>query len=268
MKNFTLTLTDTSNQSGVAKGRINGQKVTCGRVDWFGHISEHTESAEICVESDTPLVLTGDAWREIESNGCFDNLVLLLQHSKVRADKVVSLASNGGPYYRTIMTRDAGTESCTAFTTTDDENEITDGEEDDYLNWELNEGNPKPEGAYLGGGSDDIEECDLEDVVIELLADASREAEVNSTSRALDDNKRLAEMLGRCVSYLADLNGSNWIRGDDAGSVDMRQRAKGLQSAAFAVLGEHHPGFASRVTLPDAPAVTASVRKSSPSLGM
>lgn len=32
------------------------------------------------------------------------------------------------------------------------------------------------------------------------------------------------------LSYLADLNGSAWIKGDDAASEDMRQRAKAIQS--------------------------------------
>lgn len=44
--------------------------------------------------------------------------------------------------------------------------------------------------------------------------------------------------LERCVSYLADLNGCEWIKGDDHGSVDMRQRAKALQSTAFAALAQ------------------------------
>ena len=46
---------------------------------------------------------------------------------------------------------------------------------------------------------------------------------------ALDSS---AQMLERCVSYLADLNGSNWFA-HDVGARDMRQRANGLQMVAY-----------------------------------
>jgi len=44
------------------------------------------------------------------------------------------------------------------------------------------------------------------------------------------------EILSRCLSFLADLNGANWIPGDSAGEKDMRQRAKALQRLAFDTL--------------------------------
>lgn len=52
------------------------------------------------------------------------------------------------------------------------------------------------------------------------------------------DSQEAADVLQRCLSFLADLNGSNWIAGDDVGSVDMRQRAKALQRLAFAALSQ------------------------------
>ena len=42
--------------------------------------------------------------------------------------------------------------------------------------------------------------------------------------------------LDKVVGYLADLNGSNWIGGIDTGSIDMRQRAKNLQSVVYKTL--------------------------------
>jgi hypothetical protein len=55
----------------------------------------------------------------------------------------------------------------------------------------------------------------------------------NAAAASLTDREqRLLTMLGRCVHYLADLNGSRWIGGDDAPSADMRQRAETLQRAA------------------------------------
>lgn len=53
-----------------------------------------------------------------------------------------------------------------------------------------------------------------------------------ATESLTERERRLLEMLGRCVHYLADLNGSAWVQGDDPGSTDMRQRAEGLQRAA------------------------------------
>ncbi len=37
----------------------------------------------------------------------------------------------------------------------------------------------------------------------------------------------------KCLSFLADLNGSEWITGDNPGTIDMRQRAKALQQLVF-----------------------------------
>jgi hypothetical protein len=55
----------------------------------------------------------------------------------------------------------------------------------------------------------------------------------NDAAASLTDREqRLLAMLGRCVHYLSDLNGSRWIGGDDAGAADMRQRAAGLRDAA------------------------------------
>ena len=54
----------------------------------------------------------------------------------------------------------------------------------------------------------------------------------DATTRLTDRERKLLEMLGRCVHYLADLNGCRWIAGGDIPSADMRQRAAGLQKAA------------------------------------
>lgn len=54
-----------------------------------------------------------------------------------------------------------------------------------------------------------------------------------ANARLIAAAPELLEALSRCLSYLADLNGSQWIIGEDAGSKDMRQRAKALQQIAF-----------------------------------
>jgi len=64
----------------------------------------------------------------------------------------------------------------------------------------------------------------------ELRAEAERLAKV---SAAADD------LLNACrvsVAYLADLNGADWIKGDDVGAMDMRQRAKAAQQIVFNAL--------------------------------
>ena len=48
--------------------------------------------------------------------------------------------------------------------------------------------------------------------------------------------EELYNALDRVVGFLADLNGSEWIKGQDVGSLDMKQRAKGLQSFAYKTL--------------------------------
>lgn len=46
----------------------------------------------------------------------------------------------------------------------------------------------------------------------------------------------MARVLDQVVSYLADLNGSDWIKGDHPAQADMRQRAKALHILAFNAL--------------------------------
>ena len=58
----------------------------------------------------------------------------------------------------------------------------------------------------------------------------------DATASLTDRERRLLEMLARCRHYLADLTRSAWIDGDDAGSVDMRQRASGLARAIGKVI--------------------------------
>lgn len=81
----------------------------------------------------------------------------------------------------------------------------------------------------------------LETLLLEALGDAVKLhrrlqliAECAAGPRYAEaDSDNLRMVCGRAASYLADLNGSEWINGDDAGSVDMRQRARGLQRLAF-----------------------------------
>jgi len=47
------------------------------------------------------------------------------------------------------------------------------------------------------------------------------------------DYGELEKVALRALSFLADLNGSEWIKGDGVGEKDMRQRAKALQQELF-----------------------------------
>lgn len=55
----------------------------------------------------------------------------------------------------------------------------------------------------------------------------------DATASLTDRERRLLEMLGRCQHYLCALTHSRYIGGGDPASADMRQRAAGLQRAAF-----------------------------------
>lgn len=55
----------------------------------------------------------------------------------------------------------------------------------------------------------------------------------DATASLTNRERNLLEMLGRCQHYLAALVHSSYIGGDDSASADMRQRAAGLQRAAF-----------------------------------
>ena len=43
-----------------------------------------------------------------------------------------------------------------------------------------------------------------------------------------DHNCRAEELVKYALRFIADLNGSEWIKGDDAAAIDMRQRATQL----------------------------------------
>ena len=60
--------------------------------------------------------------------------------------------------------------------------------------------------------------------------DGRRDLEITERLHELD------QVLRKCLSYLADLNGCNWIEGDHPAHADMRQRARALQQLAAQAL--------------------------------
>ena len=50
------------------------------------------------------------------------------------------------------------------------------------------------------------------------------------------ENKELREALQKCVAYLADLNGSQWIKADGIGETEMIRRAIELQITSYNTL--------------------------------
>jgi hypothetical protein len=69
-------------------------------------------------------------------------------------------------------------------------------------------------------------------------ADAKQTPRKNATNaafivRACNSHYDLLAALELCTRYLSDLNGSDWIPGNNPGCVDMRQRAINIQKLAF-----------------------------------
>lgn len=73
--------------------------------------------------------------------------------------------------------------------------------------------------TFLKRGGDSLQ--------VEIMFDAANRLEAAEALRLTAD---------RTLAFLADLNGSAWIKGDDCGSVDMRQRARALQQFMFKAL--------------------------------
>lgn len=194
-KNFTLTLVDVNGVRGNARGAVNGTHVMVGQVDWSGAEPEHTDNAHLVFDAGPTITMSGNAWREIESSGALEGFIRLFLLDRAKAEKVIELAAEAGrPYYKAILTRDAGTESCTAYTTTnEDEETILEEENAAYIQWEANDN--FTDRAYLGGGEDDVEESTLDDIVSELLHDAEREAQKTASHRAYELTQRLAKLL-------------------------------------------------------------------------
>lgn len=196
MKSLTITLVDADGNTGDTQGALAGETVTYGPMDWYGVIdTSETSEAAIAFEDGPAIGLSGDAWRELEGSGGLDGFIRLLALDQELAKKVKDLAESGGPYFQTIVTRDAS-ESAVAFTVTDAESKILEeADNEGYLAWEIND---NPASAYLGSGADDTEECDLSDIIDALLQPAIEA----STAAARDQALVL-------VTALANVNLSN-----------------------------------------------------------
>ena len=68
---------------------------------------------------------------------------------------------------------------------------------------------------------------------VPIPSDEYIETCVNNYQKLLDSNRELENTLLKCLSYLADLNGSEWIQGDSLGQKEMKGRAKSLQQLAY-----------------------------------
>jgi len=69
------------------------------------------------------------------------------------------------------------------------------------------------------------------------LLEFSRQLERELTAET-EKVKMLRETLEKSVRYLADLNGCDWIKGDSVAGLDMKQRAKSLQSIVFSAISK------------------------------
>ena len=78
--------------------------------------------------------------------------------------------------------------------------------------------------------------------VSELSAEQN-EANAAFIVTACNSHAALLEACKRMTGYLADLNGSEWIKGDSIAAADMRQRAKALQQIGFNVTAKADPSY-------------------------
>lgn len=72
---------------------------------------------------------------------------------------------------------------------------------------------------------------DKEDANVKAICTA-----VNSTYKKRLNPEAFEEVVNiaiRALSFVADLNGSDWIKGEGAGELDMKQRAKSLQQLLY-----------------------------------
>lgn len=74
------------------------------------------------------------------------------------------------------------------------------------------------------------------DILFQMAWDRGHADGLHAVESEADELVNLLDLNGFdiAVLFLADLNGSNWISGDDPGSADMRQRAKVAHQSAFA----------------------------------
>lgn len=71
-----------------------------------------------------------------------------------------------------------------------------------------------------------------------LCRELDRFEELKANAVMIASAPEVRRMLGQCLRYLADLNGSEWIKGTDTGSVDMRQRAKALHRLVYEIVSK------------------------------
>ena len=70
------------------------------------------------------------------------------------------------------------------------------------------------------------------------IANCGNGSDSSINARMIAAAPELLDALLKTVRYLADLNGCDWIKGDDVGAVDMRQRAKALQQITFSAIAK------------------------------
>lgn len=74
------------------------------------------------------------------------------------------------------------------------------------------------------------------EIIVKSLNAKGGDILITSFAVVIDRETRAPELLStldKCVGYLADLNGCDWITGSGPGEEDMKMRAKYLQSAAY-----------------------------------
>lgn len=195
MKQIILRL-KAGNTIGTATATVTGSAVQVSAMQWSpAPADSHTESASFTIVNGPSITMNGDAWRTFESSGLTEDVIRLLVLSPARAETLVRLAEEtGDTCYRGLVTRDGDTESCTTYAATDDADVHLRqaDEEDQIIIWSTNDnGSGK---AYLGGGSDDIEEVSIAEVLADFLMASYTEAAKEAMAKAFDFTKLVARM--------------------------------------------------------------------------
>lgn len=130
----------------------------------------HTDSVELTHADCGTLALSGNAWREIESQNAVSNLIMLFAIDQAAARKVVEIAAKQGCVISTIVTRDE-TASCRVITLGADEDAIEVARDSGVF--VLDEGNYKDRSQHSAGDADVLTIGEY----IEELLQAARKAE-------------------------------------------------------------------------------------------
>lgn len=196
MIKFKVNIADIDGVSGFYTGEVSKGNVTSTALEWergSKYDSGPTQSYGLEIEGGEKFNLSGDAYRNLDQHGLIPRFELLAAMNSDMAHKVAEIVEEGETVFSALVTSDV-TQSCTVYSSSDEDVQsiLTDAQENG--DWELNDGNSLDDVYFGGGSSEDIEEIDLEDLLDRLIKKATDRLKAAAKEEAFELASSIARL--------------------------------------------------------------------------